>query len=81
MECAKGVCRFQFPSIEERPVAGDSLEVRVGVNRNPNLIAFRVVNVQARTRDREYLSLLHRIEFFSSIFKFLAEFRGKFKQL
>ena len=32
-------------------------------------------------RDREYLSLLHRIEFFSSIFKFLAEFREKFKQL
>ena len=29
----------------------------------------------------EYLSLLHRIEFFSSIFNFLAEFREKFKQL
>ena len=32
-------------------------------------------------RAGEYLSLLHRIEFFSSIFKFLAEFREKFKQL
>ena len=46
----------------------------------------RVMEVQlhgliASIRDREYLSLLHRIEFFSSIFKFLAEFREKFKQL
>ena len=32
-------------------------------------------------REGEYLSLLHRIEFFSNIFKFLAEFREKFKQL
>ena len=32
-------------------------------------------------REGEYLSLLHSIEFFSSIYKYLAEFRENFKQL
>ena len=61
----------------------------VTVNGNPmamgdcdgNRVGVLVIRANQCIRDREYLSLLHRIEFFSSIFKFLAEFREKFKQL